>query len=151
MAKPARGRTVLGVNARGASADQLQAAHDRYEASYKADYVAGTSPALTTWERTTRRLMSDGKILEKRDVRFQPDWLDTDGRRHSYGWKVHGTIKAGVTTERFVEIYSGPTKSGKPSPWTVRQDGKTVDETGSTGFHKRITLTRVTNAVKRSC
>jgi hypothetical protein len=67
--------------------------------------------------------MSDGTILEKSDVRFQPSpncsWEDPNGRRHSYGWKVHGKIKAGVTPEKFAEVYAANTKSGKPSPWTV--------------------------------
>lgn len=57
-----------------------------------------TSPASE--RRTTVALMDDGKILKKMDVVFR-----SDNRKHSYGWKVTATLKAGVTTERFVEIY----------------------------------------------
>jgi len=81
-------------------------------------------PSLTVWERTTRRLMSDGKILEKRDVRFRPNplctWEDPRGEKHSYGWKIHGTLKAGLTAADFTRIYQAPRKrDGSPSPWTV--------------------------------
>jgi hypothetical protein len=124
MAKlSARGRTCKVEVVREYTADMLQRAHDRFEASYKPEYIAGSDPALTVWERVTRRLMSDGTVLEKRDVRFAPSpactWEDPKGRRYSYAWKVYGKIKAGLTAEDFARIYSGPTKSGKPSPWTV--------------------------------
>lgn len=66
----------------------------------------GQKPPLTKWERKTLALMSDRTILEKRDVRFQPDWLDKEGRFYSYGWKVKGKAKEGVTPEKFIEIYS---------------------------------------------
>ena len=127
MAKlSARGRTCQVEISREYTADQLQTAHDKYKASYTPDYVAGSDPALTTWERVTRRLMSDGKILEKRDVRFQPDWLDKQGRRYSYGWKVVATLKAGKTADDYARIYSEPTKSGKLSPWTVTKGNAVV-------------------------
>jgi len=107
--------------------ETLQRAHDRFELSYKPEYVAGSNPSLTVWERVIRRLMSDGKVLEKRDVRFRPTpgctWEDPNGRRYSYGWKVHGTLKAGLTVDDFVRVYSSPTKSGKPSSWTVARSG----------------------------
>mgnify|MGYP001557959701 FL=1 len=50
---------------------------------------------LINWQRTTRAWMDDGKILEKRDVRFLPanSWDDPKGRKHSYGWKLDGRIK----------------------------------------------------------
>ncbi len=55
---------------------------------------------LISSERLTIALMSDGKILRKRDVVFR-----SDGTKHSYGWKVFGKAKAGVTAERFAEVY----------------------------------------------
>lgn len=58
-------------------------------------------PSLCDWRRTTLALMSDRKFLSKEDVRFR-----SDGRKHSYGWKVKGKLKAEVSTERFVEIYT---------------------------------------------
>jgi len=128
MAKlSARGRTVQVEATREYYLETLQRAHDRYEASYKADYVPGSDPSLTVWERVTKRLMSDGKILEKRDVRFRPSpncsWEDPQGRRHSYGWKVSATLKPGKTADDFARIYTSPRKSGKPSPWTVTRSG----------------------------
>ena len=77
----------------------------------------GVRPTLCNWERKTLALMSDGKILEKRDVRFRPStWQYTykraeasirtpEGRKHSYGWTVKGKAKEGLTAERFVEVY----------------------------------------------
>lgn len=124
MAKlSARGRTCLAEATREYTAEQLQSAHDRYKASYTPDYLAGSDLALTVWERKTKRLMSDGTVLEKIDVRFRPSpncsWEGPQGRRHSYGWKVSGKLKAGKTAEDFRAIYSADTKAGKPSPWTV--------------------------------
>jgi len=124
MAKlSARGRKAEAEAVREYDEATLQRFHDRFERTYKADYIDGSDPSLTIWERCTKRLMSDGKILEKRDVRFRPSpnctWDDPKGRLHSYGWKVAATLKPGKTVDDFVAIYSGPTKSGKPSPWTV--------------------------------
>ena len=61
-----------------------------------------------TYDRRTLAFMSDGKILEKRDVVFKPkfDWDSPQGRRHTWGWKVKGKAKEGLTPERFAEIYS---------------------------------------------
>lgn len=127
MAKlSARGRTCVAECVREYDAAVLQTAHDRYQASYKPGYIAGSDPALTTWERTTRRLMSDGTILEKRDVRFQPDWLDKAGRRHSYSWKVYGKLKAGLAAADFVRVYSAPRRDGSASRWTVTTSGLQV-------------------------
>ena len=124
MAKlSARGRKCLVEVTREYTEEQLQKAHDRYERSYKADYIEGSDPSNCNWERVTKRLMSDGKILEKRDVRFRPTpgctWEDPKGRRYSYGWKVSATLKAGKTTADYIAIYTAPKKDGSPSPWTV--------------------------------
>ena len=123
MAKlSARGRKQVAEAVREYTAKQLQARHDAIETSYKPDYVAGSDPSLTTWERVTRRLMSDGKILEKRDCLFRPGPYDPpSGRRHTYPWKVRGQLKSGLTPADFVRIYRENTKSGKPSPWTVTE------------------------------
>lgn len=68
----------------------------------------GILPESCNWRRITRTLMSDGKILEKLDVRFRPfaSWDPPTGRPHSYGWKVFGKAKARLTAERFVEVYA---------------------------------------------
>lgn len=57
--------------------------------------------ALVSWEKTTVTLMSDGSIMEKRDVKFR-----SDNRRHSYGWSVLGKAKAGLTPRQFADIYA---------------------------------------------
>lgn len=101
--------------------------------------------SLTVWEKRTRRLMSDGTILEKLDVRFRPSpncsWEDPKGRRHSYGWKVHGKLKAGVTADDFARVYSSPRKDGSPSSWTVT--------TGAVAPAVLISERRIVAAVKR--
>ena len=63
-----------------------------------------TDSSLITWERRTLALMSDGTVLEKRDVRFKPTSY-SEGERHSYGWKVLGKAKADLTPDRFREVY----------------------------------------------
>lgn len=149
----ARGRKCLVEVSREYTAEVLQAATD---ARIRRDYPDGQwtrsdgtveplpasmAQALTTWERLTRRLMSDGTVLEKRDVRFQPDWLDKQGRRYSYGWKVYGTLKAGLTAADFARIYAAPRKSGAPSPWTVAQGAQGAPATV-------ISRTRILRAVQ---
>ena len=72
----------------------------------------GKKPPSTSWERTTKTLMSDGNILEKFDVRFQADVSYPKGRPHSYGWKLYKKVKSGVEVEDFLSYYerSGYTK-----------------------------------------
>lgn len=126
MAKlSARNRTCLVEVSREYDAATLQTAHDRYKLSYEPTYVAGSDPALTMWERKTLRLMSNRTILEKLDVRFQPDWLDKHGRRHSYGWKVRGKLKPNLTPVDFARIYAEPKRDGTPSAWTITQGAAT--------------------------
>lgn len=128
MAKlSARGRTTVVEIYREYSAESLQAETDRRNAE---TYPEGTwtnfkgeieplpesiKKSLTIWERHTKRLMSDGSILEKTDVRFQPGPYD-EGRRHSYGWKLVGKLKAGKTPQDFADIYLKE-RNGQPSPW----------------------------------
>ena len=111
----ARGRTCLAEVSREYTEEQLQRQHDKYTDSYGGE----RGPSLTNWERATKRLMSDGKVLEKRDVRFRPDWLDKAGRRHSYGWKVAAKLKPGKSTADFLAVYTAPRRDGSPSLWTV--------------------------------
>lgn len=66
----------------------------------------GKCKPSTVWERKTLTLMSDGKVLEKWDVRFQPDHMDPQGRFHSYGWKVRAKIKPGVDVTKWTETYA---------------------------------------------
>ena len=58
---------------------------------------------LTTWERATYSVRSDGHILRKEDVRFRPDRYDPEGRFYSYGWKLYRKLK-GTPAERRVKV-----------------------------------------------
>lgn len=129
----ARGRQTLYTATIEYDATQLQARHDKVSPD-----KAGELP-LTKWERVTRRLMSDRSILEKRDVQFQPDWLDKDGRKHSYGWKVSGKLKADLQPADFARIYREPRKDGSPSHWTVLDGGETP---------KVISTSRIMRAIR---
>lgn len=125
MAKlSARGRTCQVEITREYDEAQLTAQ------AAKHGFLDSDGKPLTNWERVTRRLMSDGKVLEKRDVRFQPSpnapWEGPQGRRYSYGWKVVATLKAGLTADDYARIYAEPLKSGKPSPWTVTRGNAVV-------------------------
>lgn len=53
------------------------------------------------WRRVTRAWMDDGKILEKLDVNFKAtgDASYQKARKHSYGWKVAGRIKADLIAD----------------------------------------------------
>jgi hypothetical protein len=96
----------------------------------QANIEARPNLSLTIWERVSRRLMSDGTILEKRDVRFRPDAEpysgEENGRYYSYGWKVHGKVK--VSAAEWVTFYRDGTErmraEGRTSPWTVTVTGR---------------------------
>lgn len=55
--------------------------------------------------KITLALMSDGKILEKRDAKFKPDNIYPKGRPHTWGWKIKGKIKSTTTPEELKEFY----------------------------------------------
>jgi len=67
---------------------------------------------LTTWERDTFAVMSNGRILRRLDVRFRPDAYDPKGRLHSYGWKVYGKCKRDVDAVRALFVKRGFTIEG---------------------------------------
>lgn len=119
MAKlSARGRTIVVSVTRERTADTLQRLHDR--AFPAGDAFHG--PALTTYERSTRRVMSDGTVLEKRDVIFRQSEHEREPQRHTYTWKVHGKLKPGVTAADFTRIYLADRKDGSPSVWKLESD-----------------------------
>jgi hypothetical protein len=96
-------RESCGVcNSTGKYLKDLSNADGSYVFAHAGDECAtcrgtGKEKNLTTWERTTIALMSDGKILEKRDVQFR-----SDGQKHSYGWKIRPRTKKDMTVEAFV-------------------------------------------------
>ena len=61
--------------------------------------------ANISYDRRTIALMSDGKVLEKRDVVFKPTSWETKPQKHTWGWTVKGKAKEGMTPERFAEIF----------------------------------------------
>ena len=67
---------------------------------------------LTQWVREERTLMADGKLMEKRTVRFKPSTFDATGRLHNHGWKLRGKAKPGLTVERWAQLH-------RSSGWTV--------------------------------
>lgn len=131
MAKlSARGRYTLATIEREFTTAQLQARHDHYIARAYPDgtYSDGapigesTRQALTVWELEQQRLMSDGQILSRRVVRFQPDPYDPHGRRHDYGWKVLGKAKPQYRDVRaWLDLMLGG-RGGRPSSWRRGED-----------------------------
>lgn len=134
MAKlSARGRYMVVEAVKEKTAEQLQAAHNRKLERMRLEgrqdeidrYPASYGHPNTVFERITVRLMSDGNVLEKLDVRFYPDaqpWPGEEmGRYYSYGWKVKG--KAKVPAAEFADIYRNGSAemraNGRPSSWTV--------------------------------
>ena len=46
------------------------------------------------YEKITVAMMSDGKLLTKRDVIFKPTMYgNPSGDKHTWGWKVKGKLK----------------------------------------------------------
>ena len=61
---------------------------------------------LITYERSTIALMSDGNILQKRDVIFPAGPYDNGkDKRHTYNWTVKGKIKLGVHPDQLMAVY----------------------------------------------
>jgi len=61
-----------------------------------------TSIIWASWEYA---LMSNNRILSKHIVMFRPTAYDTQGRRHTWGWKVHGRLQTGLDVNDFVRTY----------------------------------------------
>jgi hypothetical protein len=49
--------------------------------------IDNPTSALTVWERETVSYRTNGVVLRKYDVRFEPDRYNPEGRFHSFGWK----------------------------------------------------------------
>ena len=76
----------------------------------------------TTWERVTRVYCSNGKILQKFDVRFKPDCINPKGSSYSYGWKLYGKMKKDHNIRDLVAKTLQLIAEGK-SKWTVENGG----------------------------
>lgn len=83
-------------------------AHGKELARVEKEYTLPDRSELITWERITVVLMSDGKMLKKRDVRFKPNpnLGETKPQPHSYGWTLHGYGSGEFSSlERFVAAF----------------------------------------------
>lgn len=73
--------------------------------------LTGVVDSFINSERRTVALMSDGVILEKRDVVFRNDkpigeWDSPNRDKHCYGWTVMMKVKTLPTVEKFVEVFA---------------------------------------------
>ncbi len=85
------------LNARG----RTEVARLSHEVSLTPEEVAAKG-SLVDWRRYTLVLASDGTILQKVQVRFVANGF-SQAYKHDYGWKVHGKLKAGVTSQQWVD------------------------------------------------
>ena len=83
-----------------------------------------TDPAENiTKARWTRTYHSDGKILQKYDVWFKPDVYRPDGELHSFGWKLHAKVKAGLDPVAVATAKAERVRSGQAGNWKVISGG----------------------------
>jgi len=60
------------------------------------------------WEREERAYMSNGRVLEKRSVRFEPGPFDNGKPQfHTWGWKWRTRVRPGITPDQLAEYFSG--------------------------------------------
>lgn len=80
---------------------------------------------LITYERVTRAYMSDGQILQKRDVRFKPDsfGIRKNGEFYSYGWKRHAKVKKGHTIQEVIASALKAIANKPDTKWKVVSGG----------------------------
>lgn len=64
-------------------------ARDRKEV-LRMERVSNKEDEMTVWNRHTYALMSDGTLLQKRDLKFKPNAFESKPRFHSQGWKRVG-------------------------------------------------------------
>lgn len=101
----------------------------------------------TTWERITRTYHSNGKILQKHDLRWKPDTYHPQGEFYSYGWKLYARLKKEVepaehAAKLAAKIRLSDTKwkivSGGPAPVLISQARimRAIESGESVGFCK---------------
>lgn len=76
-----------------------------------------------TKARWTRTYHSDGKILQKYDVWFKPDVYRPQGELHSFGWKLHAKVKAGLDPVQVAAAKAERVWSGQVGDWKVISGG----------------------------
>jgi len=77
-----------------------------------------------TWARATRTYHSNGKILQKLDVRFKPTSFEPKGEYYSYGWKLYGKLKKGIDPKAHVaKIVANLHAKGTDTKWHIITGG----------------------------
>jgi hypothetical protein len=102
-------------------------AHGRELLRVEQESEVSNPESSTTWERITRTYHADGKILQKHDVKWKPDWLHSQGERYSYGWKLFGNLKKGIDPVAHVaKVVAGLREKGEASKWKIVHGGPPV-------------------------
>jgi len=100
---PSRLPKGFGPRKKNESVDEMAklSAGGRTELMRASKETAVTDDEAVDWRKTTRAWMDDGKVLEKHDVNFKATGSASyqQARRHSYGWKVTGRIKADLMSD----------------------------------------------------
>jgi hypothetical protein len=83
----------------------------------------GYSPTLVYWRRKTRAYMSDGKVLEKEDLKFTPSRISTGFFEQSEvragTWKLSGKMRPGKDIRDLVLKLRTKIESGELKHWQV--------------------------------
>jgi hypothetical protein len=78
----------------------------------------------TTWEKVTKTYHSDGKILQKHDLRWKPDTYHPHGELYSYGWKLWGNVKKGLNiSEAIATVATKIREKGDQANWKIVSGG----------------------------
>lgn len=77
-----------------------------------------------TWQRITRTYHSNGKILQKHDVRFSPSAYRPNGEHYSYGWKLYAKLKKGIDpAAHAAKLAATITAKGTETKWRIVNGG----------------------------
>ncbi len=76
-----------------------------------------------TWCRWTRTYHSNGKILQKYDVRFKPDNYRPQGEFHSFGWKLFARVKQGLDPAQVASSKAARIQAGTAGSWKIVNGG----------------------------
>ena len=76
-----------------------------------------------TWARWTRVYHSDGKILQKYDVRWKADTYHPNGEKYSFGWKLKAKVKPGLDPVKVAAEKAERIRAGIAGPWKILSGG----------------------------
>ena len=83
---------------------KLSARNRTEVARVKKETIVENSDLISS-QTMTFALMSDGKVLVKRDVVFKPSAWETEPKKHSYGWKLAEAKRAIHDRQLFVSMF----------------------------------------------